>query len=95
VTGRSSLHSLSLTEEVGSRQLLQSLHGNAKQRAVHHAWASKDLIPVMLPAASVLGIEFGLYLADLALDFPVVLRYAIRLGDGGTSTSHTALAILL
>lgn len=81
-------------EEVGAGQLLKRLHANAEQSAVHHAWAGEDFIPRVFSTTSVLGIELGLDFTDLAINFPVVLRHAVRLCNGGSRARDFALAVL-
>lgn len=81
-------------EEVGSSQLLQSLHNNTKKSAVGHARSSEDLVPLGLASSSELSIVFGLDLAHLAFDFPVMGGHTIRARNGGASSFDVVVAVV-
>jgi hypothetical protein len=81
-------------KEVGTGQLLQRLHADTEQSAVHHARTGEDFVPGVFSTTGVLGVQLGFDLADFTVDFPVVFRHAVRLCDGGTRALDLSLAVL-
>jgi len=80
-------------EEVGTRQLLEHLETSSEGNTVGHTRTSKDL-PEGVVSSSLLHVELGLDLADLAVDRRVVLRYTVDVGDSVSSLVDLSSAVV-